>query len=68
MTILEIIWRIKKLEIKNNVKKFGKEVYNSFMDLIDWTFEQYSERPIPMLVIAVAVYTMAVIIVWEVSV
>ena len=54
--------------MNERIKNIGKELYKFYFDAIDWTHEQYLARPMPTIGIALAIYTVAVILLWEVLV
>ena len=54
--------------MNERIKNIGKELYKFYFDAIDWTFEQYCIRPLPTIGTGLAIYTVAVILLWEVIV
>jgi len=54
--------------MNERIKNIEKKLYKFYFDAIDWTHEQYCVRPMPTIGIGVAIYTVAVILLWEVIV
>jgi len=54
--------------MNERIKNIGKELYKSYLDAIDWTHKQYNAKPMPTIGIALAICTIAVILLWEVFV
>jgi|TARA_E500000178_G_C16341419_1_gene453382 hypothetical protein len=54
--------------MNERIKNIGKELNKSYLDAIDWTHKQYCARPMPIIGIGVAIFTIAVIVLWEVIV
>ena len=54
--------------MKKILESYWEKLNVRCLDVLDWMYTQYNARPLPTIGIGVAIYTVAVILLWEVIV
>ena len=54
--------------MKKILESYWEKINVRCLDVLDWIYTQYNAKPMPTIGIALAIYTVAVILLWEVLV